>query len=109
MTMDDINLVLCEITSTQTETINLTDNIHRPKDFRLKRSLLPFGRLFNFLFGTARDKDIRSMKQDIKKLYTNQISQSKVLNDIISIANILGGLINENILRINKLSVELPS
>ena len=76
MTMDDINLVLHKITSTQIGTINLIDNIHRPKDFRMKRSLLPFGRLFNFLFGTARDGDVRSMKQDIKKLYDNQISQS---------------------------------
>ena len=33
MTMDDINSVLYEITSTQIETINLIDNIHRPKDF----------------------------------------------------------------------------
>ena len=102
MTMDDINSVLHEITSTQIETIKLIDNIHRPKDFRMKRSLLPFGRLFNFLFGTAKDEEVRLMKKDIKKLYDNQISQPKVLN-IISIANILRGLINENIVRINHL------
>ena len=49
MTMEDINLVLCEITSTQIETLNLIDSVHRPKDFRMKRSLLPFGGLFHFL------------------------------------------------------------
>ena len=65
--------------------------------------LLPFGRLFHFLFGTAKDKDVKSMKQDIKRLYDNQISQSKVLNNVISITNILRGLINENILKINQL------
>ena len=65
-----------------------------------KRSLLPFGELFNFLFGTAKDDDVRSMKQDIKRLYDNQISQSKVLNDVNFIANISGGLINENIVKI---------
>ena len=43
------------------------------------------------------------MKQDIKRLYDNQISQSKVLNDVISLANILRGLINENILKINQI------
>ena len=43
MTMNDINLVLCEITLTQIETLNLINNVHRPKDFRTKRSLLPFG------------------------------------------------------------------
>ena len=48
----------------------------------------PFGGLFHFLFGTANDDDVRSMKQDVQKLYDNQISQSKVLNDVISIANI---------------------
>ena len=101
MTMDNISSVLHEITCTQIETIDLIDNIHGPKDFRMKRSLLPFGRLFNFLIRTAKDEDVRSMKQNVKKLYDNQISQSKVLNDIISIANILKGLINENILRIN--------
>ena len=68
----------------------------------MKRSLLPFGRLFHFLFGTAKDEDIQSMKQDVKKLYDNQISQSRVLNDVISIANISKGLINENILKINQ-------
>ena len=78
MTMDDINSVLHEITSMQIETLNLIDNIHRPKDFRTKRSVLPLGRLFHFLFGTAKDEDIKLMKQDIKKLHDNQISQSKV-------------------------------
>ena len=96
-------LYLHEITLTQVEILNLIDNIHRPKDLRTERSLLPFGRLFHFLFGPAKDKDIKSMKQDIKRLYVNQISQSKVLNDIISIANILRGLNNENILKINQI------
>ena len=71
----------------------------------MKRYLLPFGRLFHFLFGTAKEEDVKSMKQDVKKLYDNQISQSKVLNDGISIANISRGLINENMLQLTKLSV----
>ena len=79
MTIDNINSFLHEITSTQIEAFNLTDHIHKPKDIRTKRSLLPFGGLFNFLFGTANDDDVRSMKQDVQKLYDNQISQSKVL------------------------------
>ena len=103
MTMNDINLVLCEITLTQIESLNLTDNVHRPKDFRTKRTLLPFGGLFHFLFGTAKDEDVQSMKQDIKNIYDNQISQSKILNDVVSIANISRGLINENILKINQI------
>ena len=46
MTMGGINSVLCEITLTQIETLNLIDNIHRPKDLWM-RSLLHFGGLFN--------------------------------------------------------------
>ena len=46
MNMDDIKLVLCEITLTQIEILNLIDNVHRPKDIRTKRSLLPFGGFF---------------------------------------------------------------
>ena len=102
MTVDDINSVLCEITSTKIEAFNLINHIHRPKDIRTERSLLPFGGLFH-LFGTANDEDVRSMKQDVQKLYDNQISQSKVLNDVISIANIFRGLINENIRKINQI------
>ena len=66
-------------------------------------SLLPFGGLFSFLFGTANDGDVTSMKKDIQKLYDNQIGQSKVLNDVISIANISRGLINVNIMKINQI------
>ena len=69
----------------------------------MKRPLLPFGRLFHFLFGTAKDEDINSMNQDFKRLYDNQISQSKVSNAVISIANISRSLINENILKINQI------
>ena len=101
MTIDDINSVLHKIISTQIEALNLIVHIHKPKDIRTKRSLLPFSGLFHFLFGTANDDDIRSMKQDVQKLYDNQISQSKVLNDVISIANISRGLINANIIKIN--------
>ena len=66
MTMDDINSVLHKMSSTQIEMLNLLDNVHRPKDVRMKRYLLPFGRLFHFLFWTAKDEDVKSMKQDIK-------------------------------------------
>ena len=66
MTMDDINLVLHEVTLTQIEMLNLIDNVHRPKDIRIRRPFLPFGGLFHFLFGTAKDKDAKSMKQDVK-------------------------------------------
>ena len=102
MKIDDIDLVIHDNTLTQIETFNLIDHIHKPKDIRTKRSLLPFSGLFHFLFGTANEDDVRSMKQDVQKLYDNQISQSKVLNDVISIANISGGLINANIMQINQ-------
>ena len=62
MTIDDINSDLHEITFTQIEAFNLIDHIHAPRYIRTKRSLLPFGGLFNFLFGTANDDDVRSVK-----------------------------------------------
>ena len=65
--------------------------------------MLPFGRLFSFLFGTANDEDLQNMKQDIQKLYDNQVDQANVLNDIISITNVSRGLINENIRKINEI------
>ena len=43
------------------------------------------------------------MKQDIQKLYDNQVNQANVLNDIISITNVSRGLINENIMKINEI------
>ena len=103
MTLNDIDLVLNDITSTQIEAFNLINHIHRPKDIKTKRSLLPFGGLFHFLFGPVNHEDVRSMKQNVQKLYDNQINQSKVLNDVISIANILRGLINKNIMKINQI------
>ena len=48
MNMDDINSVLCEITLTQIEMLNLTDNVHRSKDVRTKRSLY-FWQIISFL------------------------------------------------------------
>ena len=59
MTTDDTDLVLHEITLTQIETFNLIDHIHKPKDIRTKRSLLPFSGIFYFLFGTANDDDVK--------------------------------------------------
>ena len=56
MAMDDINSVLNEITLTQIATLNLLDNIHRPKDFRTKRSLLPIGNYFISYLGLLRTR-----------------------------------------------------
>ena len=68
-----------------------------------KKSLLPFGDLFNFLFGTADDKDLKAIKSDIKQLYQNQMNQANALSDIISKTNVSRGLINENIQKINNI------
>ena len=96
MTINDLDSVLNEITSTQIEASNLIDHIHKPRNNRNKRSLLPFSGLFNFPFGTANDENVESMKQNIHRLYDNQVEQSKVLNDVICITNISRVLTNEN-------------
>ena len=97
MTIDDLSLALDEIVNMQTEAFNLIDHISN----RNKRSLLPFGGLFSFLFGTAIKDDLNSIKVNVKQLYQNQMDQTNVLNDIISITNVSRGLINENIKKIN--------
>ena len=99
MTFDDLNLALNEILLIQTEASNLIGHIHN----RNKRSLLPLGGLLNFLFGTGDQADIDAIKADIKQLYQNQMDQTNVLNDIITITNVSRGLINENINKINKI------
>ena len=43
------------------------------------------------------------MKQDIQRLYDNQVDQANILNDVVSITNISRGLINENIMKINEI------
>ena len=83
ITVDDLNLAPEEILHMQTEASNLIDHLaNRPK-----RSLLPFGG-FSFLFGTADQNDLDSLKADIKQLYQNQMDQTNVLNHVISITNV---------------------
>ena len=57
--------------------------------------------MFNFLFGTADQKDMFILKQQVKELYKNQVDQEVILHDIISVANKSRGLINQNIMKIN--------
>ena len=99
MTMDDVTLALDEIINMQTEASNLIGHIQ----YRNKRSRLPLGGLFGFLFGTADQADLDALKVDVKLLYQNQMDQTNVLNDIITIANVSRGLINENIKKINNI------
>ena len=75
--------------------------MNHDKNNRHKRSLLPLGGLFNFLFGIADWKDIDLLKWQVKELCKNQVDQEEILNDIISVANISRGLINQNIMKIN--------
>ena len=100
MTKEDLTSIINEITLTQNEAYNLIDHTKQP---RIKRSILPLGGLFNFLFGTVDQKDIDMIKQQVKDLYSNQLAEKKVLEDVISVANISRGLINENRLKINQI------
>ena len=61
------------------------------------------GGFFNFLSGTADQKDIHMIKQHPRDLYSNQLAEKKVLEDVISVTNISRGLINENRLKINQI------
>ena len=98
MTQDNINMAITEISTTRLEASNLTDLNN--KNRRFKRSPLPLGGLFSFLFGTADQSDVDSLKADAKQLYENQIDQTQILDEIVTITNISRGLINENRLKI---------
>ena len=99
-TQDDITLAISDITELNENFLNITDKIHS-NDNRHKRSLLPLGGLFSFLFGTADQKDLNDIKKDVQTIYDNQVNQAEVLNDIVSITNISRSLIKENREKIN--------
>ena len=99
MTKENFSSIINEITLTQNEAYNL---IGHTKQTRTKRSILPLGRLFNFLFGTTDQKDTDIIKQQVKDLYSHQLAEKKVLEDVISVTNIRRGLINENRLKLMK-------
>ena len=96
MTLHDINMAITEISATRIEAYNLIDHALNNNNRRFKRSLLSLGGLFSFLFGTADQSDVDSLKVDVKQLYENQIDQTQILDEIVTIANISRGLINEN-------------
>ena len=100
MNKEDLSSIINDIPLTQNEAYNLIDYIKQP---RTKRSILPLGGLFTFIFGTADQKDIDMIKQQLKDLYSNQLAERKALQDVISVTNISIGLINENRLKINQI------
>ena len=101
MTLDDINMAITEISTTRLEVSNLIDHALNNNSRKFKRSLLPLDGLFSFSFGTADQSDVDSLNADVKQLYENQIDQTQILNEIVTITNISKGLINENRLKIN--------
>ena len=100
LTIEDVNLAIKEITEAHETFANISGIIHTENN-RNKRSLLPLGGLFSFLFGTADQKDLDEIKKDVQTIYDNQLNQAEVLNDMVSISNVSRTLINENREKIN--------
>ena len=101
MALDDINMVITEISTTRLEASNLIVYTLNNNNRRFKRSLLPLGGILSFLFGTADQSDVDSLKGDVKQLYENQVDQAQILDEIVTITNISRGLINENRLKMD--------
>ena len=95
LTLYDVNRSITEINEAHDKFSDLTGMIHNDNN-RHKRSLLPLGGLFSFLFGTADQNDLDEIKKDVKTIYDNQMKQAEVLGDIVSITNVSRTLINEN-------------
>ena len=102
LTLHDVNSSVSSLNEAHTKFFNIIDSIHGNYK-RHKRSLLPLGHLFSFLFGTANQDDIEEIKKEVKTIYDNQINQAEVLSDVISITNVSRTLINENRLLINSM------
>ena len=92
LTLGDPNSTTFDSRDMYSESSYLIGHIHN----RNKRSLLPLGGLLSFLFGTANQDDIDSIKQDVRTLYANQVDQSEALNELVTITNVSRGLINDD-------------
>ena len=101
MILDYINMAITEISATRLEASNLIDHALSDNNRRFKRSLLHLGSLFRFSFGTADQSDVDSTKADVKQLNENQIDQTQILDEIVTITNISRGLTYENRLKID--------
>ena len=95
LTVDNINMAIKDITEAHEIFTNISGMVHNENN-RNKRSLLPLGGLFSFLFGTADQDDLDDIKKEVQTIYDNQVHQTEVLNDVISISNVSRTLINEN-------------
>ena len=100
LTRQDVNKSVITLDNTYDKFLKICSHI-QSHNKRYKRSLLPLGGLFSFLFGTADQKDLDSIKTQVKTIYENQVNQAQVLNDIVTITNVSRSLINENRLLIN--------
>ena len=98
MILNDLSSAPDQIHIIRTQVSDLIGHMNNNKNNRHER---PLDGLFNFLFGTADQKDIDLLKQQVKELYENQVDQEEILNDIISAANISRWLIKQNIMKIN--------
>ena len=72
-----------------------------------KRSLLPLGGFFKFLFGTADDSDIRNIQIHVNQLQESQKTVIHVLQNSLSILNVTQQHISENRHFINTLILTL--
>ena len=100
LTRQDVNKSIMTLDNTYDKLLQICDYIQSHSK-RYKRSLLPFGHFFSFLFGTADQEDLDSIKAKVKTIYDNQVNQAQVLNDIVTITNVSRSLINENRVLIN--------
>ena len=82
--------------------IGITRN-HPSHSTTNKRSILPFGNVFSLLFGAGSNNDTNDLKENIKILYHNQAKQSELPDEVITVINFSRGLIDENVLTVNRL------
>ena len=70
MTLHDVNSSINALNEVHDQFFGIIGMIHNGNN-RHKRSLLPLGGLFSFLFGTADQEDLEQIKRDVKTIYDN--------------------------------------
>ena len=99
-----------EIKSLENDRINLLHDyidLHEVH-FRSPRSLLPFiGKGLSYLFGTASESDLKTIRTSIDNLANNQKEITHVVDENISIINVTRIELKENRKTINRMVVSL--
>ena len=86
-TLKNVKSYLESFNQTQLELNTEYAQLTKFVNYRRKRSLLPLGSIFKFLFGTASNKDVSGLKRNVAQLANSQKQIVHILEHNLSILN----------------------